>query len=79
VTGTGNCRDGMVSVETRLSAGPSRVRNAAVKDVLLSKSSVPGLGHTQPPVQCVLGSFPGAERVVDCSRLSNPEVKNEWS
>jgi hypothetical protein len=68
-----------VVVETRLRAGPSRVRIAAVKDVLFSKSSVPGLGHTQPPLQWVPGFFSGAECVVDRSRLSSAEVKNEWS
>ena len=76
---TGNWRDGVVDVETRLRPGPSRVRNAAVKVVLFSKSSVPCLGHTQPPVLWVSGSFPEAELVVDRSRLSSSEVKNEWS
>jgi len=79
VRGTGNWRDDVVDIETRLRAGLSRVRNEAAKVVLFSKSSVPGLGHTQPPVKWVPGSFPGAERVVDRSRLSNAEVKNEWS
>jgi hypothetical protein len=74
---TETCWDCTVGVETRLRAEPSRVRIAAVKDVLFSKSSVPGLGHTQPPVQWVPGFFPVAVRVVDRSRLSSAEVKNE--
>jgi hypothetical protein len=52
-----NFRDYILGVETRLRAAPSRVRIAPVKNVLFSKLSIPGLGHTQPPVQWYRVSF----------------------
>jgi hypothetical protein len=51
----------------------------AVKYVICSKLSVQGPGHPQPTVQWVPSLIPGADHVVDRSRLSSAEVENEWS
>jgi hypothetical protein len=53
---------GVVDIMTRLQAERFRVRNpVGARDFLFSKISRPALGPTQPPVQWILGFFPGAE------------------
>jgi len=52
------------------------------KNFLFSRTSRPVLGPTQPPVQCVWGSFSGVKRPtrkVNHAPPSSVKVKNEWS
>ena len=51
------------------------------KVFLLPETPRPALEPTQPPIQCVLGFFPGvkrARREVDHKPSYSAEVKNEW-
>jgi hypothetical protein len=58
------------------------VRIPVVKNVLLSTSSRPALGHTQPPIQWVPWAlFPGVKRLgnkSDHSPATSAEVKKMW-
>jgi hypothetical protein len=61
----------------------SRVRFPAVLGIFFITVSLPSLGPTQPPIQCITGALsPGVkrpEREADHSPPTGAEVKNTWS
>jgi hypothetical protein len=73
-----------VSIETGIRVGrPEFDSRQGIGIFLLSTTSRPPLGRTQPPIQCVTGSLsPGVKRLghkADQSPPPNAEVTNAWS
>jgi hypothetical protein len=75
-------RDSVVGVVTRPRVRWSGVRIPEGAMVYFSpKSSISTLAFTQPPIQCMVGFFPGSKVGYEVAHLhsSGAEFKKEWS